>query len=62
MTEIMPKMCKNPFSTLLAHSTVRSHSQRVNDQQVSILLRICLPDTVREPEYFTEYLAHARTD
>ena len=22
MTEIMPKVCKNPFSTLLAHSTV----------------------------------------
>ena len=23
MTEIMPKVCKNPFSTLLAHSTVQ---------------------------------------
>ena len=22
MTKIMPKVCKNPFSTLLAHSTV----------------------------------------
>ena len=22
MTEIMPKVCKNPFSTLLTHSTV----------------------------------------
>ena len=28
MTEIMPKVCKNPFSTLLAHGTV-SQSQPV---------------------------------
>ena len=25
MTEIMPKVCKNPFSPLLAHSTVHVH-------------------------------------